>query len=247
MIRTGTQGWSYKDWLGNFYPEDCRPADYLSIYARRFNTVEIDATFYAIPRKSTVEKWYDNTPRDFKFAAKFPRLITHESDLTNIEDVLSGFLSTMTALKEKLGPLLIQFPYSFKPDMAENLYKFLKLLPAEFNFAIEVRNKKWLGDSFYDKLRENNIGLAILDHPWMPKTSVKTSNFVYLRFLGDRKSIPDNFSHERRDRKQELIEWREFINTLIEQKEDVYAYFNNHYSGHSPTTAERFIKMMAES
>jgi len=245
MIRVGTQGWSYKDWLGNFYHESTKQIDYLSIYSSRFNTVEIDSTFYAIPRLSTVQRWYDITPPDFKFSAKFPRQITHESDLTGIVAVLSAFLRVISELREKLGPLLIQFPYSFKPDMADNLYKFLHLLPKEFDFVLEVRNEKWLSEIFYEKLRENNIGLAILDHPWMPKISVSTSKIIYARFLGDRKKIAENFSFERTDRLKELDDWKQFLNDLVEQAEDSYFYFNNHYSGHSPTTAERFITILS--
>jgi uncharacterized protein YecE (DUF72 family) len=194
MIRAGTQGWSYKDWLGKFYSENTKQIDYLSVYSNRFNTVEIDSTFYAIPRVSTVQRWYDITPNDFKFSAKFPKIITHESDLTGIDSVLSAYLRVISELKEKLGPLLIQFPYSFKPDQAANLHKFLSLLPKDFDFVIEVRNRNWLGNEFYENLRNNNIGLAILDHPWMPKISQVTSNILYTRFLGDRKKIPNDFS-----------------------------------------------------
>jgi len=245
MIRIGTSGWSYKDWMGNFYPERLGPSELLASYAERFNTVEIDSTFYGIPRKSTVENWYKAVGKDFKFAAKFPKKITHESDLTGVEDILAKYLDTMSGLKEKLGPLLLQFPYSFKPDMTGNLFQFLKTLPAGFEYILEVRNKKWLGDSFYDGLREAGVGLALLDHPWMPKPEIATSRILYARFLGDRKLIPDDFTHERADRSRELEGWKRLIAALEEKVDDFYGYFNNHYSGHSPTTAERFIKMMA--
>ena len=246
MIRIGTQGWSYKDWLGNFYPEKSKQIDFLSIYAEKFDTVEIDSTFYAIPRVSTVQRWYGITPDNFKFSAKFPKAITHESNLTGIESILSAYLRVISELKEKLGPLLIQFPYSFKPDQSENLYKFLRLLPKEFTYILEIRNKKWLSNKFYEQLKNNNIGLAILDHPWMPKISELTSKTLYMRFLGDRKKIADNFSFERTERSKELKDWKQFLNSLIEQAEDSYFYFNNHYSGHSPTTAERFIKILSD-
>ncbi len=245
MIRIGTQGWSYADWLGNFYPDKCKPSEYLRIYSSRFNTVEVDSSFYAIPRRATVEKWYRATPADFKFAAKFPQSITHESDLTGVDEILSAFLAVMSTLKEKLGPLLLQFPYSFKPDMADNLYKFLNLLPPDFRFVIEVRNRKWLGEQLYDNLRKHNVGLAILDHPWMPKISEMTSDILYLRFLGDRQKIPDNFSFERTNRLEELTQWKKFLKDLIDQNEDAYFYFNNHYSGHSPTTADRFTGLLS--
>ena len=245
MIRIGTSGWSYKDWNGNFYPADSKPGDYLRYYATRFNTVEIDSTFYGIPRAKTIENWYKLVPDEFKFAAKFPKKITHESDLTGVEDVLDKFLNTMSSLKEKLGPLLLQFPYSFKPEMSENLFRFLKLLSGEFDYLVEVRNRKWLDKRFYDSLREAGIGLALIDHPWMPKTAVATSKTLYVRFLGDRKLIPDDFTHEHVDRSKDLLEWKKLIAALEEKTDDFYGYFNNHYSGHSPTTAERFIRLMS--
>jgi len=244
MIRIGTSGWSYDDWIGNFYPEQTKKVDFLASYARRFSTVEIDSSFYGIPRVSTVEKWYDSVPDDFKFSAKFPKQITHESNLKDIDEVLKKFLDAMSVLKEKLGPLLLQFPYSFKPEMASDLNRFFKILPREFEYVIEVRNKKWFDESFYDSLRENGIGLAVLDHPWMPKLRVVTSKILYVRFLGDRKQIPDDFTHEHIDRGDDLKAWKILILALEEKVDDFYGYFNNHYSGHSPTTAQRFLEML---
>ncbi len=244
MIRIGTSGWSYKDWIGNFYPENIKQAEYLQYYATRFSTVEIDSTFYGIPRSAVVERWHDLVPADFKFSTKFPKKITHESDLTGIDDILRKFLNTMSGLGEKLGPLLLQFPYSFKPDMAQNLYRFFELLPQDFDYIIEIRNKKWLDEQFYDTLAEQGIGLALVDHPWMPRPAVATSKTLYVRFLGDRKQIPDDFSHERTDRSEDLESWRRLIKALEEKTDDFYGYFNNHYSGHSPTTAGRFMEMM---
>lgn len=244
MIRIGCSGWSYKDWIGNFYPEGTAQTDLLSAYAEHFNTVEIDSTFYGIPRRSSVQKWYDSVPADFKFSAKFPKKITHDSDLTGVEDELDKFLNTMAGLEEKLGPLLLQFPYSFKPEMSGNLSAFLKLLPGDFEFVVEVRNRKWLNDEFYDSLRQKGIGLALLDHPWMPRVAVATSNTAYVRFLGDRKAVPDDFTREKINRQKDLLQWKRMIAALEEKVDDFYGYFNNHYSGHSPTTAERFIKIM---
>ncbi len=186
-IYIGTSGWSYKDWEGNFYPEDIKPKDYLAYYSQQFNSVEIDSSFYGIPRRSAVESWYKMVPKEFKFAPKFPQDITHKSDLTGIEDKLSAFLSAMELLKEKLGPLLIQFPYSFKPELSDNLSRFLRQLPKEFDYIVEIRNRKWLGEKFYEMLRKDGIGLALIEHPWMPRLNVITSNTLYVRFLGDRK------------------------------------------------------------
>jgi uncharacterized protein YecE (DUF72 family) len=246
-IHVGTSGWSYKDWVGNFYPDGAQPKDYLKLYTASFDTVEIDSTFYGIPRKSTIESWYKTAPKNFKFTPKLPQEITHKSDLTGIEDTLNGFLGTISILKEKLGPILIQFPYSFTPQTGGNLGRFIDGLPTDFDFVIEIRNRKWLGEKFYDMLRKRSIGLALLDHPWMPKVQVVTSKVLYVRFLGDRNQIPDNFTHERNNREKELREWQRIIAALEEKVDDFYGYFNNHYSGHSPLTAKRFLEILRNS
>jgi uncharacterized protein YecE (DUF72 family) len=247
LIHVGTSGWSYKDWVGNFYPASTPPGEYLKQYINHFNTVEIDSTFYGIPRKTTVEGWYKTAPENFKFTPKLPQEITHKSDLTGIDNTLTGFLNAISLLKEKLGPILIQFPYSFTPQTGGNLGKFIEGLPAGFDFIIEIRNRKWLGEKFYDMLRRHSVGLALLDHPWMPKIEVVTSRILYIRFLGDRKQIPDDFSHIRADRENELAEWRRIIGALEERVDDFYGYFNNHYSGHSPSTAKRFLEILQSS
>ena len=245
QIYIGTSGWSYKDWVGSFYPEELKSADFLEYYSRQFNSVEIDSTFYGIPRKTTVANWYNITPAKFRFASKFPQEITHKSGLVGVEDLLKKYLDTMSGLKEKLGPLLMQFPYSFKPEMSADPAKFLKLLPRGFEFMIEVRNRKWLDQRFYDMLREHSVGLALLDHPWMPKIEIATSRALYVRFLGDRKKIPDDFTHEHIDRSKDLDNWQRLIRALEEKVDDFYGYFNNHYSGHSPTTARKFAGLLA--
>jgi uncharacterized protein YecE (DUF72 family) len=239
-IYIGTSGWSYKDWVGNFYPRDIKVKDYLTLYSQHFNAVEIDSSFYGIPRKTSVENWYKMVPSTFKFSPKFPQDITHNSDLTSVEETLKAFLDTMAILKEKLGPLLLQFPYSFKPEMFSNLARFLKLLPNDFNFVVEIRNRKWLTEKFYDLLRKEGIGLALLEHPWMPKIETVTSKILYARFIGDRRKIEDDFSHVQIDREKNLDEWKRIVLALEEKVDDFYGYFNNHYSGHAPTTADYF-------
>ncbi len=248
MIYIGTSGWSYKDWEGSFYPENANPKEYLPFYATQFNTVEIDSTYYGIPRKASVESWYKSVPASFKFAPKFPQDITHKSDLTDIDDTLSTYLDRISNLKEKLGPILIQFPYSFKPDqMWDDLARFLKKLPADYNFVVEVRNRKWLNEKFYDMLRKQKIGLALVEHPWMPRSEVLTSGILYARFLGDRSKITRDFSHVQIDRKENLELWKKTLQVLEEKADDFYGYFNNHYSGHAPTTAKYFRDIMTRS
>ena len=223
-------------------------AGFLKFYGSRFKTVEIDATFYRIPTAETVKKWAKNTPDDFVFAAKFPQSVTHEGDLDSRLDNARVFIEVMKNLDSKLGPLLLQFPYGFKPDRLGILARLIQSLPDEGLFAVELRNKKWLEErDLFDLLRSKKIAFCLIDHPWMPKVNVKTADFQYFRFLGDRKKIENDFSYVRFDRKEELQSWGETIMEYAAQGTNCFTYFNNHYSGHAPTTAERMQELVQAS
>src|SRR3990172_3862318 len=174
-IRLGTSAFTAAGGPGRFYPAEIKPAEYLSYYAQHFDTVGVDSTFYRIRSGSMVRKWYARTPKGFLFAAKVPQTITHEKALADCDAEMRGFISTMELLEEKLGPLLIQFPYFNKkafPSVNEFLARlkpFLGKLPKDRRFAVEVRNKNWLGAELYDVLRQRGMALALIDHPWMPR------------------------------------------------------------------------------
>ncbi|UCG60315.1 MAG: DUF72 domain-containing protein [Candidatus Zixiibacteriota bacterium] len=245
-IKIGTSGFSYRDWLGNFYPQFCPQADFLKFYASHFKTVEIDATFYRIPSADTVKKWARTTPDNFVFAAKFPRAVTHEGDLKSRLESARVFIDRMQNLDSKLGPLLLQFPYSFKPDHKDMLLKLIDILPAEGLFSVELRNRKWLEHSdIFEALSGRGIAFCLIDHPWMPRVKVKTADFLYLRMLGDHSKIESDFSYVRFDRDEELNWWREIILEYARQGTNCYVYFNNHYSGHAPTTADRLAELLS--
>jgi uncharacterized protein YecE (DUF72 family) len=244
QIRLGTSGWSYKDWIGNFYPENAQPSQFLSLYAGQLNTVEIDSTFYGTPSLGSVEKWKRETPDDFMFAPKFPKNITHDKALLNCAEDVVRFLDRMALLEHKLGPLLLQFPYGFRSDSFIVLQKFLLKLPVDFRYAIEVRHKSWLSQRFYDLLRERNVALTLIDHPWMPRLDIVTSNLVYIRWLGDRKKITENFNRIYIDRTYDLERWKVIIEKISIQDLILYGFFNNHYAGHSPTTLRMFEKIL---
>lgn len=247
-IRIGTSGYSYKDWLGNFYPQFCPSADFLRFYSTIFRTVEIDSTYYRIPEVESIQRWKKATPDDFIFAAKFPSSVTHEGEIESRIENSKIFIDVMSHLEEKLGPLLLQFPYSFKPDEhSEIMEKLIEAMPDHPKVAVEVRNKKWLGQDFYDLLQGKRISLAQIDHPWMPRRTELTADFAYIRFLGDRKTIESDFSFERLDREEELGWWSVLIEEFTRDRGEVYAYFNNHYSGHSPTTARRLMEVLGIS
>ena len=243
-IILGTSGWSYKDWLGSFYPAGTVTTRFLRTYSTRLPTVEIDSTFYGIPRSSTVERWRLETPNGFVFAAKFPRSITHDHLLSDGVDDALAFIDRMRGLGEKCGPLLLQFPYGFRVDAAPQLQAFLERMPDDVRIAVEVRHKSWIGDQFFDMLRARGVALALIDHPWMPLLEVATADFTYIRWLGDRKKIESDFSHARFERTDALLRWKTVIERLSTEGLFVYGYFNNHYEGHSPASLERFTGML---
>ena len=259
MLRLATSAFTAAGWAGSFYPSDLPERDYLSYYAQHFDAVEVDSTFYRTPAASTVRGWYEKTPKGFLFAAKVPQQITHEKMLVGCKEEVAGFLKVMDLLKEKLGPLLFQFPYfnrtKFKSggEFVARLKSFLKTLPEGYRFAVEIRNRQWLDAKFADTLRERGVALALVDHPWMPRPTELftkfdpiTADFAYIRWLGDRKAIEEQTKTWDRvivDRRPQLLEWVEVCRRIAKRKIQILAFANNHYAGHAPATIEMFRQL----
>ena len=219
-------------------------------------SVEVDSTFYRTPSKSTVQGWADKTPEGFVFAAKIPQVITHEKVLVDCDTEFQQFMEVMDILGEKLGPLLLQFGYFNKKvfvginDFLARLRPFLKKLPKDHRFAVEIRNKNWLVPQFVETLRERSVALALIDQSWMPrpaqwfeKLDPITADFTYVRWLGDRKGIEERtkiWNEVIVDRSHELSEWAEILGKVHKRKIQIYAYANNHYAGYGPATVEMF-------
>jgi uncharacterized protein YecE (DUF72 family) len=258
-LHLGTSSWSSEDWVGEFYPPGTPPAEFITEYAKHFDTVEIDSTFYRAPSMSMVKNWDARTPPGFIFAAKFPQLITHEKVLQDCHTELKEFLNAMEQLGDKLGPLLLQFPYFNKKafaaldDFLVPLEPFLDQLPRSHRYAVEVRNKNWINRRFLDLLRNKKIALALIDHPWMTpvnqllaKQDVLTTDFTYIRWLGDRKGIEEKTKRWDKtilDREREMEVWIPEIRRILERKIRVYAYFNNHYAGYAPGSIDLFRRI----
>jgi uncharacterized protein YecE (DUF72 family) len=244
-IRVGTSTFTAAGWRGTFYPESLKPADYLSYYAENFDVVEIDSTFYGTPRVSVVQSWDAKTPQGFLFAAKVPQEITHKRVLKDCDEEFKTFLRTMENLGEKLGSLLFQFgkfdKYSFKSldDFLERLIPFLKKLPKDRKFAVEIRNKKWLVPKLTDLLREHAVALALIDQSWMPRPwelkeqfDLITSDFTYVRWLGDRRGIEEKTKTWDKvivDRQGDLFEWVGLLKKVHERRIMILAFANKHY------------------
>jgi uncharacterized protein YecE (DUF72 family) len=260
-ILLGTSAFTAAGWQGSFYPVGMQPRDFLSYYATQFGAVEVDSTFYRIPSVSTVNGWYEKTPADFVFAAKVPGLITHEKVLVDCEEEFDEFICRMDLLDEKLGPMLLQFPYfnksAFKSvdEFLPRLRFFLKRLQPMFTcrFAVEIRNKSWLDARFADVLREYNVALVLTDQAWMPrptelfeKFDPNTANFTYIRWLGDRKGIEEQTKTWDKtiiDRTRELEEWVRILRNLSVKTIKMFAFMNNHFSGHAPAGVKLFFDL----
>jgi uncharacterized protein YecE (DUF72 family) len=240
----GTSGWSYEDWLGNFYPEGASAGEFLSRYAQKYRTVEIDSTFYRAPSASMVSSWVKKTPDDFVFAAKVPREITHDRHLVDCDAEIARFLEAMDGLGGRLGPILFQFGYDFKPEQFNDLKQCLHSLPRGYKFAVEVRNRKWLTEAFFKLLTDTGVAFVLVDHPWMPRTVKLTADFTYIRWLGDRKKVEEPFNEIKVDRTDALQWWATEVQKLLAQNVPTFGYFNNHYAGHSPTSLEQFKEML---
>ena len=243
QLLLGTQGFSFKDWVGPFYPEGTKSREYLEVYARHFPSVEIDATFYATPRQSVVVGWRERTPAGFQFAAKFPRLITHDKKLDRALGDAEAFVGTMQLLGDKLGVLTLQFAYDFGPEYSDRLDRFLEALPHGPRYAVEVRNRDWLEPDFGEMLSQHNVALVLQDLHYMPRLDWVTADFTVIRWLGRRKNI-EIFDRIQIDREARLQEWAERVQGFMEAGVDIYGYFNNHFAGHSPASVRRFAETM---
>jgi uncharacterized protein YecE (DUF72 family) len=241
----GTQGFAFDDWVGPFYPPGTAKADYLERYADVFSTVEIDSTFYGIPRPNVVRGWYDRTPSGFHFAAKFPRSITHDKHLVDAEGEAAEFVAVMRTLEEKLAVLTLQFAFDFEAAFLDRLVSFLDRLPAGPRYAVEVRNRGWLTADFGRELRARGVALVLQDLYTMPRMDWLTAPFTVIRWLGRRSDI-QRFDRLQIDRTRELAAWASRAKRFLEAGVDVYGYFNNHYAGHSPGSVRQFEAMMAE-
>ena len=251
-IRLGTQGWNYDAWVAPFYPVGTRPAEYLSLYAQAFETVEVDSTFYAIPPAKTVRGWYERTPHGFTFALKLPQEITHERRLRDSDDLAEEFYDRARELGEKLGPVLIQLGPDFGPVELPALANLLPKLPRDIRFAVEFRHRGWINDGVHALLAEHGVALAVTDARWIPRKQMlalaanPTTDFMYIRWMGANRDIVD-YSRIQIDRTRELEQWAETLNALAKVRVKVYGFVNNHFAGHSPQTVRELQRLVGQA
>jgi uncharacterized protein YecE (DUF72 family) len=253
-VYVGTSGWMYGDWRGKFYPEDLTQRKWLEYYSQHFRTVEINATFYRQMRESTFENWAKTTPKDFVFAIKASRFITHIKRLRVSKDSLGVFFESVNQLDNKLGPILFQLPPRFKAD-AKRLEAFLVLcsqlivhssktvnrqLTTDSRMAFEFRDSSWFCESVYQILRKYNAALVIAESCgyWSLK-EVITADFTYIRFHGEGGSYASKYTDN------ELKIWANKIRKWQKSGIEIYAYFNNDVAGFAVENAKSLVDLVS--
>jgi len=247
-LYTGTSGWSYSSWQGVFYPLKLEQKWWLPYYSQVFDYVEIDSTFYQIPSKNMVKLWNARTPSKFRFSAKFPQVITHVKKFRNCQKELELFYEAMEPLKDKLLTLLIQFPPSLKiKEGLEALDQYDFYLDDTYRYAVEVRHSSWFSDLAYNFFKNNKICLVWNQLDIIQTPPVVTSDFIYIRFLGDRSISETDFGTIQRNRVQEMAKWADKLKEVQKYERHVKTALvaaNNHYAGFGPSTSNAFREML---
>ena len=252
----GCSGWSYTSWLGPFYPSKLENTDWLRYYSQVFDYVEIDSSFYRMPNKLMVKNWTKRTPDHFRFTAKFPKVITHDKHLVDVNEEVYTFLENMEPLQEKTLALLIQLPPSMEimPGLM-GLKELLPYLDRSFRYAVEVRHPSWFQDLAYNFFANNDICMVWSQLARMSTPPIVTTDFLYVRFIGDRSIDEKDFGKIQKDRVLEMIQWADEVKNVESGKERgrknevnlAMIAANNHYAGFGPGTANLFRKMVGLS
>jgi uncharacterized protein YecE (DUF72 family) len=264
-VRVGCQGWNYDDWVTPpaaarpvFYPRGTRAEHMLDAYARAFDTVEVDSTFYAAPADSTYDGWARRTPDGFTFALKLPQAVTHEAALRGAGAArsLEEFCRGARRLGPKLAAVLVQLPPQFEAtrENLRALSDFLPLLPEDIHFAVEFRDPFWFEDELLVPLSlQRHVSLALVEGPWVTRERVwraaaallDTSDLAYVRWMGARDLT--RFDEVQRPRELNLERWATAIERLSGRVPRVLAYFSNYYEGHAPASANRLKRLLGEA
>lgn len=244
QFRIGTSGWNYKHWSGIFYPDNLKQKDWLAHYCQIFDSVEINNTFYNLPRKEVFEKWQSTAPDSFLFIVKASRFITHMKKLKEPEDSVGKFLDHVAGLKTKLGPLLFQLPPFWKINL-ERLEGFLiyitqqKTVP-NLRVAFELRNATWSDKKIYDIFRQFNVALCFADWPDLTITEPVTADLIYLRRHGPTELYASGYTENQLEHDANRIK------TWLNQGLDVFAYFNNDFGGFALRDALMLRRMVED-
>ena len=227
-VRAGTSGFSYKEWKGSFYPEKMKEADMLPYYAERFDTVELNNTFYRLPNESTLQQWAARVPEGFRFSLKASRIITHIRRLKDVAEPVAYLYRVTESLGAARGPVLFGLPPNMKQDM-DRLRALLDLVPAGVPTAIEFRHESWHDDVVFDALRERGVALCIAQTAEEETPFVATAGWGYVRL---RREAYDT---------AELKQWRARV--AAQKWEEAFVYFKHEDAGVGPRLAREFLDL----
>lgn len=228
----GTSGFQYPEWKGTFYPEDLSAAKMLPFYADRFSSTEVNYTFRRIPSEKTIDNWSKQTSAEFRFSLKAPQKVTHFAKLRDCDDTLTYFYKVVSALGQRLGPILFQLPPSLKKDVVL-LGDFLRSFPYGMRSAFEFRHASWFDDEVFAQLRTANVALCIAESADLVTPSVRTADFGYLRL-------------RREDYVEADVErWATYIREQQGTWRDVFVYFKHEESGVGPKFAAQLLRLLA--
>ena len=233
-IRIGTSGFQYAEWKGGFYPEKLSLAKMLAYYAGHFPTTEINYSFRQIPSEKTIARWADETPARFKFAFKAPQKVTHFSRLRDCGEIMAHFYQVVSALGDKLGPVLFQLPPDFNKDVPL-LDDFLQSLPDDLKAALEFRHESWFSDDLYTCLQTRHAALCLAESEDLTTPRIATTSFGYLRL---RKV---NYTPAA------LRDWEKFISQQTDRWKDTFIYFKHEDTGTGPVFAEKLRNVLPGS
>jgi uncharacterized protein YecE (DUF72 family) len=234
--RIGCSGWSYRHWRESFYPKGVPVRLWLEHYAAAFDTVELNNSFYHLPKEDDVRGWRERTPAGFCFSAKMSRLITHNKRLANSDELLETFFERMRGLGDRLGPVLHQLPPNFRRN-DERLAAYLALLPRDLTHAFEFRHDSWWHDDVYALLREHGATFCIYNLGEQTTPLVATAPDAYVRFHGPEATFASGYTD------RQLREWAARLSALHSVRR-VWAYFNNDVGGHAPRDAVRLREIV---
>jgi len=244
QLHVGCSGWNHNAWTGRFYPAKLESKRFLEYYSQIFDFVEIDSTFYKIPRRQVIMRWASSSPPHFKFTAKFPQVATHDTRLGGGLGVLDSFLEMMKPLEPKLLCLLVQLPASLTKD--EGLPKLERLIPLlwkKYRYAIDVRHKSWFDRNVYKLLSRHNMCLAWGQLDSIGTPPELTTDFLYLRFMGDLNTEKD-FRKIQKNKLEEIRSWSGSVKEAKKKVKFAIVAADNHYAGFGPETANSFMKMV---
>lgn len=242
QLRIGCSGWGYDDWLGSFYPQDTPKSDYLSLYSRVFDCVEVDSSFYRNPGAAMTKTWYKSTPDGFVFTMKMPRRITHEKKLRQVTEPLGWLYTSAKELHEKCGFLVAQLPPSIKFDKDWTIMQeFVKSLDASYRHAIEFRHASWFREDVYSLLRDRNVAMVWTENQYLRSPSAVTADSIYLRMVGDREIT--EFHEVQKDKSAEMRAWYKELEDAADSVKGAMVFFNNHYAGFGPGSVNEFRRL----